>query len=464
MLGSWIMGKPKPPGYWTIERITKKANKHKKLKDFFKKDFDAYSAASRLEILSEVTKNLSREQLPAGYWTKETIKNAIIGFETFKQWIEEDKKSYAAATRLKLLDDKDITGHLIKVEGRPITKWTKEAILEDALLYDSRSEWKKQSPAAYKASRERGYFDKAVAHMNLLGNKYKRCIYSIEIKGKKKIYIGLTQHFETRIKAHLKSKRFINYKEEELTIQQLTEYINRIKAADLEIELIQKRKNEGFELLNKDKGGGLGGAILEWTKDKTIKSAKKYKYKVRWSEAEPGAYAAALRDGYFDEATIHMEPLNPKGKWSEKEDVLSDAKQFLSRSAWQDASVGAYEAAKNNGWFEEAVAHMPKRAPNKNIKWNKFSVIEDAKKYNFRIDWNKNSSGAYDAAKENGWFEEAVAHMGNKKAIPVKWTKEKVLKNAKKFKKKSKWKKNSPGAHGAARKGGYYKEATSHMS
>ena len=23
------MGKPKPPGYWTIERITKKANKHK---------------------------------------------------------------------------------------------------------------------------------------------------------------------------------------------------------------------------------------------------------------------------------------------------------------------------------------------------------------------------------------------------------------------------------------------------
>ena len=41
--------------------------------------------------------------------------------------------------------------------------------------------------------------------------------------------------------------------------------------------------------------------------------------------------------------------------------------------------------------------------------------------------------------------------------------KKKVLANAQKYKKKSVWKKNSPGAHGAARKGGYYKEATSHM-
>ena len=106
---------------------------------------------------------------------------------------------------------------------------------------------------------------------------------------------------------------------------------------------------------------------------------------------------------------------------------------------------------------------MPKRAPNKNIKWSKDAVLKDAKKFDFKKDWHNNSSGAYEAAKKNGWFEQAVAHMGNKKATPLKWTKSKVLKNARKFNKKSKWKKNSPGAYSAAIKGGYYKDAVAHM-
>ena len=457
------MTNPKPPGYWTPERVKEKVNKHKTLKDFFTKDFDAYSAASRLKILKEVTKNLSREQLPAGHWTKKTIKEAIKDFKSFKEWYEEDLKSYAAAQRLKLLDDENVVGHLIRVEGRPISKWTKKTALEDALLDDSRSAWKLRSPSAYRASRERGYFDEAVAHMTLMGNKFKRCIYIIEIKNKKKVYVGLTQHFETRIKAHLKSKRFKNFKKEQLIIRQASEYIAREKAAQLEIDLMEKKLDEGFKLLNEAPGGGLGGSTLEWTKEKVSISAKKEKLKMIWKKKYPGAYAAALRGGYLEEVTIHMPILNPKGKWKEKEDVLADANKYPSRSEWQFASVGAYESAKLYGWFEEAVAHMPKRAPNKNIKWNKEAVIKDAKKYKFRKDWHTNSSGAYEAAKKNGWFKEAVAHMLNKKAIPTKWTKKKVLANAKKYKKKSVWKKNSPGAHGAARKGGYYKEATSHM-
>jgi len=455
------MSIPKPPGYWTPKRVKKKANKHKTLKDFFTKDPDAYNAASRLKILDEVTQNLSREQLPAGYWTKNKIKNANKNFKTFKQWYEEDLKSYAAAQRLKLLNNNDVVGHLIKVEGKPVTKWTKDNVIQDALLDDTRSAWKNRSPAAYRAARERGYFEEAVSHMTLAGNKYKRCIYSIEIKGKNKIYIGLSQNFKTRMNAHLKSKRFKNYKKEQLIMTQLTDYIDREEAAQYEENLIIKKKEEGFELLNLDRGGGLGGMTLEWTKDKVLVSAKKEKYKVRWSENEPGAYAAALRDGYFEEATSHMEILNPKGKWSNKGKVLADAKKFLSRSAWQKASVGAYEAAKKNGWFDEATAHMTR--PDMTQKWTKAAVKKEAKKYKFKSDFNNNAVGAYEAAKNNGWFDDVTAHMGNKKAIPTKWNKKAVLDDAKKYKKKSQWKKNSPGAYGASHKGGFYKEATSHM-
>ena len=262
------MSIPKPPGYWTAERIKAKVKKHKSLKDFFTKDFDAYSAASRLKILDEVTQHLSREQLPAGYWTKDKIKNANRNFKTFKQWYEKDIKSYAAAQRSNLLNDNDVVGHLTKIEGKPITKWTKDAVIQDALLDDTRSAWKSRSPAAYRSAREKGYFEEAVSHMTLAGNKYKRCIYSIEIKGKNKIYIGLSQNFKTRMNAHLKSKRFKNYKKEQLIMTQLTDYIDRDEAATTEENLIIKKKEEGYELLNLDRGGGLGGITLEWTKDK----------------------------------------------------------------------------------------------------------------------------------------------------------------------------------------------------
>ena len=347
-------------------------------------------------------------------------------------------------------------------KNRPILKWTKAAVLKDALQYDSRSKWKFMSPAAYRASRERGYFNEAVKHMTLLGNKYKRCLYSLKIKGEKKIYIGLSQNFRTRINTHLKSKRFNNYKKSELIIEQLTEYIDREKAADLEIELIKKKKNEGFELLNRDKGGGLGGITLQWTKEKVLETAKKEKYKVRWKEKEPSAYSAARLGGYLQEAVVHMKILNLKGKWSKKKDVLLDAKKYKHRYLWQESSVGAYEAAKNNGWFDEATLHMTK--PDMTHKWTKAAVKKEAKKHKYKIDFHKNSVGAYEAAKKNGWFDEVTSHMENKRTIPIKWNKKAVLADAKKYKKKSKWKKNSPGAYGASNKGGYYKKAVSHMS
>lgn len=349
--------KPKPRGYWTIKRIKDSAKKFKFVKDWYENEFGAYVAASNLKILPEVTKNLKKEIVANNYWNADTIKEAIKDFKTFRQWFLEDPKSYWAARRRDLLDDDKITGHL--GEKQPI-KWNKKAIIKDALLYKTRTDWVRSSPGAYRAAKIKGYFDEAAAHIKLQGNRFRRCLYSIEIAGKNKIYIGLSQKFKTRIKAHLKSKRFKKYKKKELIIKQLTEYIDRTKAADLEIKLIQQKKNEGFELLNKIEGGGLGGMYLEWPKDKVLESARKEKHKVRWKENGAGAYNAAIRGGYFKEATAHMELLTPRGKWLKKEDVLAEAKKYKhKRDFWNKAS-GAVTAAKKNGWYEEATAHMTK--------------------------------------------------------------------------------------------------------
>jgi hypothetical protein len=48
------------------------------------------------------------------------------------------------------------------------------------------------------------------------------------------------------------------------------------------------------------------------------------------------------------------------GKWT-KEAVLAKAKEFQTRKAWYLGSQFTYSLAKRMGWFEQAVAHMPRR-------------------------------------------------------------------------------------------------------
>lgn len=455
--------KPKPPNYWTLERIKKSASKYNSVKEWYKNDFDAYAAASRLKALPEITKIMHKEIVANDYWNKKTITHAVKKFSSFKEWHEKDRRSYAAAQRRGLLDDKGVTGHLYKVEGRE-SKWTKKLIFDDALKYRSRSEWKQRSRQASRMARQLGIFQLAVEHMERVGSKFKRCIYSLEVKDQKIIYYGLTLNFKERISAHLKTKRFQKliktYGRKNLLIKQLTDYIPKDDAAELEISLISDARLNGFNVLNKDSGGGLGGSELIWTKEKVFLSAQNFRHKVRWKEAFPSAYSAARKSGYLEEATNHMEILNPKGKWT-KELVLEEAKKYKHKSDWQKCSVGSYEAAKNQGLFEEATAHMT-RKPIKS-KWNKTNVLLEAKKFKYKSDWAKKSSGSYNAAYKNNWIKDAAKHMQNKKAIPVKWTKSKILKDAKKFTRKIDWKRASPGAVAAARKNDLYDEATKHM-
>ena len=199
----------------------------------------------------------------------------------------------------------------------------------------------------------------------------------------------------------------------------------------------------------------------KWTKSAVLTDAKRFAHKHEWKNNSGGAYAAANKNYWYKEATKHMEVLNPKGKWSSNSVIMKDAKKYNSRSIWMKASSGAYEAAKRLGCFEQAVEHMSR--PPTNVKWTKTSVFEAALKYKYRKDFNLAYPGAYEAAKKYGWFDEVVSHMENKKLIPLKWTKEKVIADAKKYTTRSEWKKASPGAYSAAFKHDWYEEAVKDM-
>jgi len=146
------------------------------------------------------------------------------------------------------------------------------------------------------------------------------------------------------------------------------------------------------------------------------------------------------------------------------QDILRDAKKYKNRRDWKKNSPHLYDAARprRRNILELATKHM-KRLPNSYVKkWTIKAVIKDAKKYKSKSEWIRNSNSAYNAAKLQDCFEKATSHM-KKPDMTQLWTKKAVIKNAKKFKSINEWTKKFGGAVNAARDKGWIKEATAHM-
>lgn len=100
--------------------------------------------------------------------------------------------------------------------------------------------------------------------------------------------------------------------------------------------------------------------------------------------------------------------MQPKksGYWT-KEHCASEAKKYSTRSHFQRMASGAWNAANKNGWLDEICSHMEVRWQR---KWDtKAKCSKEAKKYKNRTDFQKNSPGAWNAAINMiGWMRFAL--------------------------------------------------------
>jgi hypothetical protein len=68
-----------------------------------------------------------------------------------------------------------------------------------------------------------------------------------------------------------------------------------------------------------------------------------------------------------------------------------------------------------------------------NYKWSKEKCQEEALKYNHKIDFKKNSKGAYPSALKNGWLNEICSHMIEIRKPKGYWTLEKCKEESLKY-------------------------------
>jgi len=127
-----------------------------------------------------------------------------------------------------------------------------------------------------------------------------------------------------------------------------------------------------------------------------------------------GAWAKAVRNGWIDEACAHMDfnddsIIKKQGYWT-KERVLESASKYKTQAEWRSSEPSALAIATKKKWLEEATKHMTSSRPTQREigYWTKERVFEDARKYKSKGEWMKNSRGAYSKAYRNGWLVEVV--------------------------------------------------------
>jgi len=193
----------------------------------------------------------------------------------------------------------------------------------------------------------------------------------------------------------------------------------------------------------------------QWTPKLILKTAKQFSRTEDWRLNSHGSFSAAKRMGIYEKAIAHMKT----NLRLTKEFVLADARKYNTKVEWKKASASAYKKARQARWLKEASAHMETKW---RLKWNLETLTAEAKKYLTRNEWLRNSPSSYQAAIKLDVAEQVSTHM-EWISHRNKWTPEEILKEAKKYKSKTEWYRNSPGSYEAAAKKGVFDLATSHM-
>ena len=84
------------------------------------------------------------------------------------------------------------------------------------------------------------------------------------------------------------------------------------------------------------------------------------------------------------------------------------------RKEWVKSETGAYAAALDLNIIEKIDKILP-RTPGSFLIWTEEKVLIEAKRWKSRSEFIKYASGAYEAAKKYGIYDQATAHMTDKR-------------------------------------------------
>lgn len=460
----WLERKT-PNGYWNKEHVEEEAKKYVTLPDFSKNCRVAYAVAKKEGWIKEFTWLQPYVSKPKK-WTKEAVFEEASQYNTRYKFSNGSNSAYQVALKKGWLNEMDWLSN----ERKPIaSKWTKEAVFEEARRYEYRSDFRDNSGSAYNVARKNNWLDEM--------DWFKVYDFRQVRKWTKEEVFNFSKQFHSRSEFQDANSRAYQVAHSNNWLEEMP----------------------WIEQLRKDK----------WSREEVFEESKKYSSRGQFVSSCSSAYSVALRNGWLQEMPWLGTPkkydshlycvyayednlskvayvgltLNPEERHASHSTGLRRGVRAFSpvfnyftnlntpvpNPIYLETNLTATEArALEDYWFhryeEDGYSMLNKGKTGKQSgslgsaskTWTYQRVIEESKKYKTKTEFATNCSGAYNAARRRGW----LAEMTWLEAGKVVWTKETVFKESRKYKTKKDFAKGSSGAYDCAHRNGWLPEMT----
>lgn len=284
-------------------------------------------------------------------WTYDKCKLESLKYKTRVEFKKGSPTAYKKCTKNKWIE---LFEHMVLL-NKPKGYWTYDRCKEEALKYSMRFEFSSSVGWAYNTARMNGWLDDVCRHMVTVGNYKKRCVYAYEFSDTH-VYIGLTLNFEQRWNKRMLDKNdIVKIYIDETKINpiriKLTDYIDKDEASYLEGEFLEKYKEKGWIVLNRNKTGSIGGNVIKYTRDFCKIEALKYKSFLEFRSHNGNCLAAIYKNKWNDLLSHLSYKKLPNGYWT-LEKCIQESLNCKSRTDFYKKCRGGYASAIKNNWMD----------------------------------------------------------------------------------------------------------------
>jgi len=299
-------------------------------------------------------------------WTDDKIKDESSKYDKVSDFIKGSKAAYTAAKKKGDEFFDDITSHMQKSNYR---FWSDDDLRQEALKYNTKTEFQKNSPSAGVAARSRGknFFDDITSHMN----KIKKDKWTDD-----------------------------ELKQEALKYKTKVEFAKNNPSAS---QIAQRRGKEFWD----DVTSHMNPLIHIWTDDELRQEALKYKTKSEFRDKSPKSFQVAIKRGkeFWDDVTSHMDILNRT--WSDDELRDEAAKYETLADFWRFSNSAAQTAIDRSREFYNDITYGLKKI----TQWTDEMLKDEALKYKTMPEFKKQSPNAYQTAYSRKILKDITTHM-----------------------------------------------------
>ena len=395
----WLNVERKKRNPWTREKTFEEAKKYTRRSDFKQNSGYAYRTAKAEGWLDDYTWFDPVRKRHS--WDRESV---FAESKKYKSRWEFGTNSSAYQVALRNGWIEEMTW-LLPAVRKPV-RWTKEAVLEESKKYTTRWEFGKNSPA-YQVATKNGWINEMPW---LLPYKVEPRKWTKEaVFNESRKYSTLKDFREASISAYVKASENGWFEE---------------------MPWLSRAKRPHY-----------------WDdKERVKEEATKYTCLADFNKKSTPAYLSAKRNGWLSEFNW-LVPYVPQPKRWSKEVVDEEARKYTTRYAFSDGCPGAYNVACHKGWINDYTWLSRERRPNRNPKWNRETVFAEARKYDFRKDFQQQSNSAYNVARKEKWLDEMDWFKTYDFTQARRWTKEEVFRFSRQYHSRKEFQKGNSQAY-----------------